>query len=81
MFGADAYLMRPDSGDRRQKPERTSRLSKNLKVKTQDLFIKTHFPIYGMVFSLTTEGHIEVGVLFRFSEHCLNCAIVDKNNK
>ena len=67
MFGADAYLIRPDSGDGRQKPERTSRLSRNLKLKTEDLFIKTHFPIYGVVFSLAAEGYIEVGPTYSLS--------------
>jgi len=66
-FGADhrSCLLRDtlssDSHDRRRKPEPTSRLSRNLirRRKIYSLFLA--FRSIGVVFSLTTEGHIDVG--------------------
>jgi len=66
MFGAEhrSRLLRDelssDSHDRRRKTELTSRLSRNLirRRKIYSLFLG--FRSIGVVFSLTTEGHIDV---------------------
>jgi hypothetical protein len=61
-FGADE--LSSDSHDRRRKTELTSRLSRNLirRRKIYSLFLD--FRSIGAVFSLTTEGHIDVSRFF-----------------
>jgi hypothetical protein len=56
------HKKRADSHDRRRKPEPTSRLSRNLirRRKIYSLFLG--FRSMGVVFFLTTEGHIDVGL-------------------
>jgi hypothetical protein len=60
MFGADTLSKRPDAHDRRQKPEQTSCLSSKL-IRRRMIEIRV-FRSIGVVFSLTNEGHIDVGL-------------------
>ena len=64
MFGADTLTKRADSHDRRRKSELTSRLSKNLDLRRKLILFVFIFRSWGVVYSLTTEGHIEVMPFF-----------------
>ena len=65
MFGADALCA--DTRDRRRKPEPTSRLSRNLTRRRMIYSLFLGFRSMGVVFSLTTEGHIDVIWFFVFN--------------